>query len=76
MPKEDNGKTKQTLQEAMVETYFQPLDKPLHGSLRFLYATLGSFSLLVFWISRDPDPPAGLLLPAFVIAVIRYTFMI
>ena len=31
--------------KSIFETYLQLLDKPLHGSLRFLYATLGSLSL-------------------------------
>ena len=105
-----------TLQEAMVETYFQQLDKPLHGFWRFLYATSGSLSFLVsglfisvvsddgvirieqapyapevftglasiffgFLISRGETRHgrvrlyiAGLLLPAFVIAVTLYAF--
>lgn len=35
------------LVKSIFETYLQLLDEPLHGSLRFLYATLGSLSLFL-----------------------------
>ena len=35
------------LVKSIFETYLQLLDEPLHGSLRFSYATLGSLSLFL-----------------------------
>ena len=114
--KENEADTKKTLQEAIVETYFRHLEEPLHGSLRFIFATLGALSLLIattildndleerlYILELGPEFPAlislgasafygfiialpethhgpvrlylsGLLLPAIVAGVIRYTF--
>ena len=48
--------------KSIFETYLQLLDEPLHGSLRFLYATLGSLSLfLSATLIRDIQYGSGIL---------------
>lgn len=105
------------LLKSAVDTYFQLLDKPLPGYMRFLYATLGALSLflsaelvreiqyehrvfsiipvastlapivvaclfgLLISLANTRHGPirlylSGVLLPAFVVAVIRATWSI
>jgi hypothetical protein len=50
------------LVKSIFETYLQLLDEPLHGSLRFSYATLGSLSLfLSATLIRDIQYDSGIL---------------
>jgi len=44
---ESSKKARDKFLDAIFEIYFRQLDKPLHWFLRFIYASLGAFSLLL-----------------------------